>query len=82
MFVANDILIIRLSLPRGFFLHPFLKEVFGLIFLDRCASLINELTSPNSGLKPILFLVLTKFQLSVVKLFNIISTLFGCFAEE
>jgi hypothetical protein len=44
--------------------------------------LINELTSPNSGLKPILFLVLTKFQLSVVKLFNIISTLFGCFAEE
>ena len=82
MSVSNHLLIIWQNLPWTLFLHSFLKEVFCFIFLYGCASLINELTSSYSGLKTILFLVLTKFQLGVVKLFHLISALFWGFASK
>ena len=59
--VTYDVLIILQYLPWALLLHPFFEEVFRLIFLDRGSTLMDELTSPNSWLQPILFLILAEF---------------------
>ena len=59
--MTDDILIILQYLPRTLLLHSFFKEVLRLIFLYGSSTLMDELTSPDSRLQPILFLVLAEF---------------------
>jgi hypothetical protein len=59
--MAYDVFIILQYLPRALLLHPFFEKVFRFIFLDGGSTLMDELTSPDSGLQSILFLVLAEF---------------------